>query len=590
MSFRNETVKAIPKRCCVAVFVGAFSFLVSAWLYGQVEDKSKAPKQKPPARLDWDEIRSSPLGFQNYSAKTAPYSMRLLDKELGAELARKAFDSKQTVFSSKGLEIRRIFDPKKTGLGADIISISKKSNFGHINRLQRVLQAYLESSFNFSEKDARIASRFILYYNARNRAKIEHIKKRYSQKVLASLNPEKVGIARSYRNWSGKTQLLLPLRKNILTPQGRDLNLKEIAKDKGKGAVPIPEKEQKEFRKTEQRRNTIELEKLDQKAKELKESQAKNKKQKAKLGQEQKKLSQKAKALDSLLKKMKKDPQKNAKAIEEAEKKKREIARKQRLEQKKSKILEQKQKGNIQKQKEVKQQKKEAQAQAKELAKASRSFVPKSLKNKKDSAKKQKELEKLKAENERLKASIEKNLVQDKLLFMRVLRYTKKGHYQNELWYLDANQDDALFHSPFRKICSRDFAVIPNKGVVVTGYKGSVDSKTDHHLFLLDLDKLNKLYESKIFVHWRTPLIFRKNKLYVFSQKKEKYYLARLNENLRPEVESKASINPYSEITFYKNKIFLTGQDKEGSKTTIHIFRLKDLSTVKIIKPKPSSY
>ena len=574
MHINNIRVKITPNfRWAVILFV-LFSFMAFTWSRAQTENKAKA-LGKQPARLDWDEIRSTPVGFQNYSAKAAPNVMRVLDKQWGENLAQEIFKSKQSRI--KGLQVRRVFDSKKPGLGADIISISKKSNFGHINRLQRLIESYLESSFNFSERDARTASRFILYYNAHNRAKLKNIKKRYSQKVVANLDPKKIGIDRSYRNWAGKTELLLPLRKNIVNPQETDLNLKEIRKDAGKA----PQREQSELHKTQQRRNQLELQKLDQKAKELQESQAKNKKQSKNLGREKKGIEQQAKAQANRLKELKKDPQKNAKAIEEAEKKQRETRRKQRLAEKKSKAIEKKQRESSEKQLAVAQQKTQAQSTAQELRKASPS---KPTKNR-AALSKEKELEKLKKENERLKAEKEKNLVQDKLLFMRVVRYTQKGHYQNELWYIDANKDDTLFRSPFTKICSRNFTIIPQRGVVVTGYKGSVDNKTDHSLVLLDLKKLNKIKESNLFVHWRTPLLLRNSKLYVFIQRKEKYYLARLSADFRSEAQSKDSINPYSEITFYKDKIFLTGQNQKGSKTTIHVFKLKDLSTIKIIKP-----
>ena len=416
-----------------------------------------------------------------------------------------------------------------------------------------------------------------MYYNAHNRSKLGKIKKRYSKDVVQSIDPKKLGIDRSYRNWAGKTELLLPLRKNILNPGGADLKLKEIAKASEKA----PKEEQKELRKTEKRRNREELQKLDKKEREVKGKQTKNKEQRARLTQEKKKLGKEESKLDERLQKLKKEPQKNAKAIEEDERKKRELQRKQRLAEKKTKSLEEEQKKNQKQQAEIAKQKKEAQVRAEKLARDQKA----KQEERTAALARQKELERLKAENERLRAQKEKNLVEDRLLFMRVVRYTKKGHYQNELWYLDANKDDTLFKSPFTKICSRDFTIIPRQGIVVTGYKGKVDNRTDHHLVLLDLKKLKRIKEAKFFVHWRTPLILRNNKLYVFTQKKERYYLSRVSTNFRVEMESKDSINPYSEITFYKNKIFLTGQDKQGARTSIQVFKFSDLSTLKVIKP-----
>ena len=556
-----------------------FTLLAFAFPYAQTKNREERAKEKSPIRIDWDEIRSSPVGFENYSKKPAPDIMRTLDRQKGEELARKVQSAKES--SIEGLQIRRIFDPAQAGLGADILSVSKQSNFGHINRLQRLIEAYLESGFDFSKKDARTASRFILYYNAHKRNKLDAVKKRYSKGVIQKLDPKKMGIDRSYRNWAGKTELLLPLRKNVVGPGGTDLNLGEISRDSGR----VPKGEQRALRETEKNRDQQEIKKLDEKERELEERQKKSKKEAGDLQQSKRKLGKEGSALDERLKRLRKDPKKNAKAIEEAEKKQRELQRRQRIAEKKSKELEKQQKEDRKTKSQVAEQRKETQARTRETASKASSPSPQKTENNTASLSKQKELEKLKAENERLKAQKEKNLVEDRLLFMRVVRYTKKGHYRNELWYLDANKDDTLFQSPFKKICSRDFRVIPKTGVVVTGYKGEVNNKTDHHLVLLDLEKLKKIKESRALAHWRTPLILRNNKLYVFTQKGEKYYLARMNTALRIEAQSKDSINPYSEVTFYKDKIYLTGQEEKGAKTTIQVFKMGDLNTLKVIKP-----
>ncbi|MBW7858931.1 MAG: hypothetical protein H3C43_11715 [Leptonema sp. (in: Bacteria)] len=44
-------------------------------------------------------------------------------------------------------------------------------------------------------------------------------------------------------------------------------------------------------------------------------------------------------------------------------------------------------------------------------------------------------------------------------------------------------------------------------------------------------------------------------------------------------------MSPYSEITFFKDKIYVTGQDKEGKPTTIQVFNRADLKLLKTIVP-----
>ena len=101
-----------------------FTFFAFSAPYAQTKEIGKAPKRERPIRLDWDEIRSPPVGFQNYSVKPAPAFMRDLDKEQGETLAREIRNKKNS--SRNGLRVQRIFNPEKAGLGADIISIRKK--------------------------------------------------------------------------------------------------------------------------------------------------------------------------------------------------------------------------------------------------------------------------------------------------------------------------------------------------------------------------------------------------------------------------------------------------------------------------------
>ncbi len=572
------------------LFILCLLFLFSP-TYAQTKiksDTSSPPQKKKPIRLDWREIRTAPVRFQNYNKKRAPRSLEVDDLQIGENLATSISNSNQADVS--GIEVQRVFNPEQSRLGADIVRIKGKSTIGHVNRIQRILSSYLETKFGYSIKEAKIASRLILYYNAHNRGNLPFVQKRYSSQVVQNIVPEKIGIDRSYKNWIGKTELLLPLRKNILLPQETDLNLKESRK----GSGPIANKDKKVFQQLEKDRNKKEIIGLTKKSKELKKSAKEIQKEKKEIQKSNQKIQKEKEVNEKKIKELKKDPRKNALTIKKVEQKQKKIEEKQKKIETKKKEIQKRQTRIEKKQEQVSKQKKEAKDNAKSLKNESKESLPtRSLAKTKSPEKErdtQKELEKLKKENKILKAEKKEkpseNIVADKLLFMRVLRYTKKGHYKNELWYIDANKNDTLLRSSFTNICSRDFTVIPNIGVAITGYKGSVDSNDNHHLVLLDIQKLRKVKESKTSVHWRTPIIERNSKIYAFEKKGKKYYLARFNKNLLLEKRSNDSINPFAKITFYKGKIYLTGSSNKNKDTKIHVFKETDLSTIKIIDPK----
>ena len=92
-----------------------------------------------------------------------------------------------------------------------MISIGREVNLGHINTLQRILSGYIQELFNYNQSSADTISKYVLYYNAMHRSEKSYFREKYSPEVLDSIDIEKLGLAVSYRDWAGSTQLILPL-------------------------------------------------------------------------------------------------------------------------------------------------------------------------------------------------------------------------------------------------------------------------------------------------------------------------------------------------------------------------------------------
>jgi hypothetical protein len=201
------------------------------------------------------------------------------------------------------------------------------------------------------------------------------------------------------------------------------------------------------------------------------------------------------------------------------------------------------------------------------------------------------EVESLKKENEALKAKEKdreeksENVVGDKILFLRMVKYEEDGHYTNELWMVDAKNEETIYRSPYSNICGKEFHVLPNVGVVVIGFDGNRPAERIHRLVLLDQDKLKQKSVSKDEIFYRSHLIIKEDKIYAFEKVKDQVFFTRFNSDLTQDARSSEPVNTSSEVTFFKDKIFLTGKPSESDETVIRVLQKSDLKITKTIKP-----
>ncbi|MCB1173401.1 MAG: hypothetical protein KDK39_07550 [Leptospiraceae bacterium] len=525
--------------------------------------------------------KTAPVRFTNRTNQRMPAARRTLEVENGKKLAKEVAEKQQASFY--GVNIKRVFDKEQKGMGADIISLDPKSTFGHINRVQRVLTGYLMQVFNYKQDQAAVLSRFVLYYNATHRQNMDKVKGSYSAAVAASVDPAKVGIDTKWQNWAGQTQILLPLTKNLARPDDTDLDKKEVTDNEN-----ATNEDKEDIKKIIEETRTEDKKEIDKKIEEA---------------------EKKTEEINKKIQELQKDPEANKEEIKKAEEEKKQVEEdKKDLENQKEDIK-----------KEEEQAKKEENATnttdtgktdegatdtgktdegsntATDTGKTDEgstdsgntSDTGKTDENKTDSTtdtgKTDETATDTKKEPLDEKNEISENVVENKILFMRVLKYESGGHYNNELWWIETNKDDALSRSPYNNICSKSFLAIPDAGVLVIGYNGQAHNDEEHHLVMLDKDKLEKKSESKENIHWRSPLEFRDGKIWAIIIDGGKHYIGRFNPDLTLEAKATEDINPYSDITFTKEKLYITGTPAEGQPTTIRIFNRADLKLVKTI-------
>lgn len=552
--------------------------------------------------VDEQEIRGlgDRVEFQNRSNTLAPDYIRASQTERGRRFAEQVLQSRFA--ASEGILIKRVLDQNNPGLGADVLVLDENSDFGHINGIIRIISGYLSESFEYNQTDARMLANIIVYYNANIRKDVDAIKQRYAKAVVENIDPNRVGIDQYFVNWAGQTEILIPLRSSLVRPGEKDMDAselqdvtkgdldkttakkleesraerreedkgrlqdlkKEIAKEekaiaKQEKAVERQEKAVEKQQEKSQEREEQQQKKADEAEQELAKEQAKPKSQ-----QDQDKIDQLAKEKEEAEKKAQEERQRQselAKQKEELEKQKEE--------------LEKKSEENKETVKKIEQQEEDIRAEEK---------------GEKTSDQKDKQIEVLQEEKTALEEEKERqeqttpNVVGEKVLFMRIMRSFDNGHYNNELWMIDPIKDESLFRSSFNKICGREFIAVGTEGILVIGYEGSAEQQGDHKFVLLEQSDLSHKKSGEHVIHWLSPMIFKEDKIYGFEIFEGKTYLSTFHSDLTLDKRSSDAISPYSELSFYYDKIYLTGKSPDGNPEII-VLKKEDLQVLKIIKP-----
>ncbi|MDI7189219.1 P83/100 family protein [Leptospira santarosai] len=533
------------------------------------------------SKLGEKEIRSSQrVRFINRSSVRAGEEVRGTNEKVGLSLAEVLKKEPDKTHSQGGISITRIA-PEEKKFGADIFAISEDSDYGHINSIQRILTGFVKSNFGYDDKNSDILATYILYYNAIHRKDKSYIGKKYSNSVIKFVNPNSIGISRRYSEWPGKTQILIPLVEDIL---GKDVHTDELEDEVNKELDKKKEgqSEKDKFDDLQSEKNKKELEEV--------------KRRKEENQNKQKEISDKETRTDKELQELNKDPVKNKTQIAEKKKEKEQIQKEKESAKKEEQKLKEKEKEVVKKDEERKNNKTSSSSSSSSSKSDSKSDSGSksgtdnrsSSDNKKSEAELKKELAEtkkeleIKKEEEKKKEEFDKNVVGGKILFLKTLKYLDKGHYNNELQVLDPTKDDTIFRGEFNKICGRTFEIVDGKALVI-GFEDGHSS--NHKLILIDQETLKPVLSAEDNIFWRSPMIVKGDEIYAFEEVQEKYYLSRFSKDLKKQAKSSEEISPNSNVTFYGEKIYVTGKEESSGSIQITVFNKADLKLIKKIKP-----
>ncbi len=164
--------------------------------------------------VDVEELESSlsdTITFVNYTGSYDDINTIDEIRGIGVFLSSEIESGESTVFAGK-YRIVHILPLAESGLrGADLLELLPGARVDHIDNLQRIISAYLETRYDYSREDSDLLGRLVTIYNAVHRGNVERFRSNYVLELLALLQPETAGLSLDYREWAGGSQIIIPI-------------------------------------------------------------------------------------------------------------------------------------------------------------------------------------------------------------------------------------------------------------------------------------------------------------------------------------------------------------------------------------------
>ena len=156
---------------------------------------------------------SETIEFINYTGPHKVIDSLEAIKRIGSDMGKTIVPNKPSTVGNKNkyYVIHAVDETEKGKLDADILFIGPDATVDHIKNLRRIISAYLSSAYGYSEKDADTLAVFITVYNAVYRGDFDTYNSKYKSVVTKNLSKENCGLAVNYKDWPGKSEIVIPL-------------------------------------------------------------------------------------------------------------------------------------------------------------------------------------------------------------------------------------------------------------------------------------------------------------------------------------------------------------------------------------------
>jgi len=565
--------------------------------------------------VDIDEIsKGKKVNFVNFAGRGSKSESISEIKSIGYRLSYQVKNGKPGTpykFHMKYSIVRALDADDKEKFSADILFIDRDARVDNIRNVRRIISAYLEGMYGYTEKEADAIALYTTYYNAVYRSDIDYFSSVYSPVVMKYLTKKNAGISTLWSDWPGRTAILVPLTEenkrgeiggidpfiisddNVKEEVKKDKDNKKVTdelitikeKDIDKSKKDITEKKVKleeKKKETQEVKKKIEEKKIETEKK--KEEIKKEKEETSKIADPEKRKEKETeikKKEDEVKKEEKKITEEEKKIVKEEEKIKKEetvIEKKEEEVKKKEEIVEkdktETKDGETEKTTEVKKDDKEKETTKEETVTDKKS--DEALKKKEEILiEKEKELDK--REDQLKDKDSGEGVFALKIYYLEVKEYLEGGHYNNTMYMINTTTKKIDFKSPVTNICGRRYDVFSG-GIAVITHTG--DHKAGHRLTLLDRETLKEIKSGTDNIFWRSFIEVKEGFIYTIIKDQENYYLGKFDTDLKLVAKSKEKINQNTFITFFDKFIYINREDK-----TIIVLKMDDLTLSDVIKP-----
>ncbi|MBI4978703.1 MAG: hypothetical protein HZC28_14585 [Spirochaetes bacterium] len=428
-------------------------------------------------------------------------------------------------------------------LSADIFSIDADAQVDHIDNVRRIIAAYLSAMYGYEKKQAWALAVYVSYYNAVHRAETTYFAGAYKASVMKYINASNAGIAITYSEWPGKTKMLIPLTDGIRKGASNVVDPFTLSDDKTK----------KELRKDDRIPERKEITEMKEKA--LDKEKGALTKDKEDVAKKKDDVAKEKLALDT-----KKDA--TPKEKEAVAKKEEEVKKEEKRVEEKAADIKKKEDTVAEEKKEIAQDEKKK-AEAVSPKEAALDAREKTLDKREDALK----------SNEP-----DKNIYAQKLYYFKMRDYIEGGHYNNDLYMIDAAARKLLFKSSVLNICG-DRCDIFSDGIVVLTHTGTHGKA--HHLTLIDRETLTEKDTGADDIFYRSFIEIKDSFIYALVVKDGKHYLGKFDSTLTRVALSADAVNENTFISFFSDQVFINAPDK-----SVLVLNMKDLSRIDVIAPE----
>lgn len=534
--------------------------------------------------VDINEIKNvKSVKFNNYrGSHNNPDSVNQIF-DIGRILADKsenAASGKRVTFNYKYSIIHAVQEGETKKYSADIFVIHRNAKVDHIRNVRRILAGYFQKKYNYSAKNAMTLAIYTTYYNAVYRGNLEYLSGKYKPLVIQNISKNNAGIALSYKEWPGKTRMVIPLTEDSVRGTLDKVNPAELADEKVREEVRKDLDNvdtQKDIVKMQEKEVENDKERLKQDKKEVEEQKEDIKEKKEEIEQQKEQLKEDKEEVEKIT-----DPEKKEEKQKEIKEKEDEIKDQEKqvaeeeknVENKENKIEEQ-EKRIEDKETKIEEQKKEIEKDEikKGIEEGDPDVVEKIEEKQTELEEKEKELER--REDELKNKDADDNRVGENLYYMRIREYTRNGHYNNDMYLIDAGTMQVVLKSEVTNISGSKYVAFSGGVVVITR---KPDGYAEHNLTLLNTDTLKAEYTGTENIFWRSFIEVRGDYIYAIVKKDGKYYLGKFDKTLKLQSISLEAVHEDSFISFYNNYVYINNFDKK-----IMVLNLEDLKFIKLV-------